>query len=689
MGDIAELRALIGKELESEGIYEKIRGLVSTFVAEKKMNRSGEIDEDECHSAVLDPLYDAGIIDKVIKSLEKPEELTSISKDTESRIGLAPASYFFAEPFTSPPYGTLVPQSVDKANKDTSTFLHLQLLRGSAFIDYMKEEREDDDGNSFLVVHMHYRNQRFRSRPVPIAVEPSFDETFLVELESRSFKAALDMTGLLRYDDPIHIALVRVDTSSHSSSQRVHLLSTRLIEWRHALTRVGGVTIPVELFGVGEENEASVKAPIGLLHVRCALLPKPPRNAVLAPATVDRALTLQRNVEVAAQRDFYRYARIWWDDFLQIDSSFKRRSVQIFAENEWGEHRPVTSFITPMSGGRLLECPLDAARFVSLIPYRRRLCRVGSSSGGAPWPSLHSVLSVRSADVAGHALLLCSLLLGFKLDAYVCIGSAAPLQRGERKGKNKNDDINEESHIWVMTRDDKGDVVFWESLTAQRYRHRAHSTHKNVESKRHGFTRIGCVFNHRSFYANVNIEDAVSLCDLNILNRRKWKPMDSKRIESLPRIARPVPLCPAQMDEMKISANIEETLRTEVEKYRNERSLLTHWNSQLGYLLAPALVAYEQERVSGEGQNAANRLFQQSIKRAVPEGAFFRAFPLMVNHRNAEKIWEALLENKAALKIIETRGDEVNLAVRVRVQIYPEGLCSCWIMISSTYFAAP
>lgn len=52
-------------------------------------------------------------------------------------------------------------------------------------------------------------------------------------------------------------------------------------------------------------------------------------------------------------------------------------------------------------------------------------------------------------DCEDHAVLLCSLLLGFGLDAYVCIGTKA---RGM-------------AHAWVMTIDTTGMVTFWESLT--------------------------------------------------------------------------------------------------------------------------------------------------------------------------------------------------------------------------------
>lgn len=55
-------------------------------------------------------------------------------------------------------------------------------------------------------------------------------------------------------------------------------------------------------------------------------------------------------------------------------------------------------------------------------------------------------------DCEDHVLLLCNLLLGFGLAAYVSIGT---------KGKGV-------AHSWVTTISPKGEVVFWESLTAQR-----------------------------------------------------------------------------------------------------------------------------------------------------------------------------------------------------------------------------
>jgi len=101
------------------------------------------------------------------------------------------------------------------------------------------------------------------------------------------------------------------------------------------------------------------------------------------------------------------------------------RLVKIFAEDEWGGHRPGCSYVTPLSAGRLLDSPRHAARFVSLIPYTK-LDAVGTGTGAGRmevWNHFHTFLSLRRVDCEDHAILLCSLLLGFGLDAYVCVGT--------------------------------------------------------------------------------------------------------------------------------------------------------------------------------------------------------------------------------------------------------------------------
>ena len=55
-----------------------------------------------------------------------------------------------------------------------------------------------------------------------------------------------------------------------------------------------------------------------------------------------------------------------------IRASHKNRLVKIFAETDDREasvYKPVCSLVSPMIADRLIDTPLHAARFVSLIPF--------------------------------------------------------------------------------------------------------------------------------------------------------------------------------------------------------------------------------------------------------------------------------------------------------------------------------
>lgn len=68
-----------------------------------------------------------------------------------------------------------------------------------------------------------------------------------------------------------------------------------------------------------------------------------------------------------------------------------------------------------------LYCCAVLGRFVSLLPFQRRPS-VGDQRLQM-WNSPHAFLAAGRGDVSDHALLLCSLLLGFGLDALVCVGT--------------------------------------------------------------------------------------------------------------------------------------------------------------------------------------------------------------------------------------------------------------------------
>lgn len=74
------------------------------------------------------------------------------------------------------------------ANIDpTRRYLYLQVLGGKAFLEHLQEP-EPLPGQicSTFTLCLHFRNQRFRSKPVPCACEPDFQDGFLLEIPKDS-----------------------------------------------------------------------------------------------------------------------------------------------------------------------------------------------------------------------------------------------------------------------------------------------------------------------------------------------------------------------------------------------------------------------------------------------------------------------------------------------------------------------
>ncbi len=96
------------------------------------------------------------------------------------------------------------------------------------------------------------------------------------------------------------------------------------------------------------------------------------------------------------------------------------------------------------------------------------------------------------------ALLLCSLLLGFGLDAWVCCGQL-------RDGT---------SHMWVLTRSAEGSCSFWEASNGIRY--------GALDVDACPYAAVSCVFNHRMLYANAQGDDSVAGCSIDFEDVAIW-----------------------------------------------------------------------------------------------------------------------------------------------------------------------
>ncbi|XP_034618472.1 centrosomal protein of 76 kDa isoform X2 [Trachemys scripta elegans] len=588
----SELKQIIRQQLTRMDVHGRIREVLAETIREELAPEHQQLSAEDLMKA----LRRRGIIDDVMKELKFVTDMN----DREMTSTPKPSTHFVNRQ----------PPVLQKTNIDpTRRYLYLQVLGGKAFLEHLQEP-EPLPGQicSTFTLCLHFRNQRFRSKPVPCACEPDFHDGFLLEVHKDS---------------------------------------------------------------LGTESKVSV----GVLNIKLEMYPQ--LNKTLSQEIVNTQLALERQKTAEKERLFLVYAKQWWREYLQIRPSHNTRLVKIFAQDENGINRPVCSYIRPLRAGRLLDTPRQAARFVNVLGYERAPVIGGGGGKQEQWCTLLAFLCRNKGDCEDHANLLCSLLLGYGLEAFVCVGTKA-------KGV---------PHTWVMTCGTDGTITFWESLTGHRYIHNPINPDDPplVEQPKpmYPYRTVGCVFNHQKFLGNCQPSDAVEVCVFDLHDESKWKPMSGEAIKSVcsPGATTSLPpfppLCASTIDAAVISNEIELQLRILVSEHRKDLGLTTVWDDQLSYLLSPALAAYELERTTSI--SAGNEEFQDAIRRAVPDGHTFKGFPIHFVYRNARRAFSTCLRSPFCEEIICCRGDQVRLAVRVRVFTYPESACAVWIMFACKY----
>lgn len=644
---ISELKQIINSQVNQGDVQSHLREILNE---EQSSHHGGPMGEQE----MLERLEHRGIVDSLLQQMEFGAEggtrQATHFTDKENAFKQLPAK---------------------KTNIDPGRrYLYFYIKTGKAFLEHI----DMDDGipgqvASYFTFHIHFRGQRFKSRPIACACEPDIDEGFLLELHKEGAGEAgkmADNVAMLSICDLIHVVLIRNDATGDTS-----LVSSHFLDWRPVLSsKAGRLTTSVELKGTGSES----KVTSGVLDIQVELFPK--TKQTLSDEVITAQIQLERERHAKQERLFIVYTKQWWKEYLSIREIHQDRLVKIFAQDENATNRPVCSFVKPLRAGRLLDSPREAARFVSLI-HQEQEPTLGGGGRAEQWTSMHAFLCRNKGDCEDHALLLCSLLLGFGMNAYVCIGTRS-------KGT---------VHAWVMTISVDGLVTFWESVKGHRYIHEPIDPNAPPMDKQHRpkypYHTVGCVFNHQSFYANNQPSDRVDVCQFHLGDEARWKSMSQDAILSVcgqgtsPTWPTFPPLCASGLDAALVSNDLEQQLKILTMEYRRDLGLNTTWDDQLSYLLTPAMAAYETERITG--LTVGNEEFLDSILQQVPDGHTFRGFPIQCQHRNARKAFNTCLRSPVCADIINCRGDHVRLGVRVRIYTYPESACAAWVMFACKF----
>jgi len=617
---------------------------------------------------IMRELSSHGIVDEVVRALR--------SRRAGAAVGLG------------------LPPAAAAAGSSGAPQLLLRVVGGRAFTDVLDA---DVAGSRFLQLHVSFAGQRFSTPAVPDETDPALTGLFALDLSAlRATPAAL-----VRQCAPIQFVVTRIGADGTAE-----VVGTQLLEWRKALvTGFFSGTLELTRYGGG------TKVPSGLLYTRLELTPTPRGAAAADEERVRDQLTAEHVAESAAEREFDAHARAFCREYSDMRPDHADRPISVFARSELGLNAFVGSFVAPVrefrgGGGdvvsSLLSTPRHAARFVALVPLEDNHVVGGVRQDVCS--TAHAMLARGAGNQDDHAHLLCSLLLGFGLNAYVCRGSRRP---------------DGAAYSWVaaldLTTAPNCDATFWDPLSGERCAHTLYTKHLATASPEGAGApfpgaSVFAVYNDKNFFANIQADAALTATSFNVLSSSLWKQLGQRHVERLPAppkfsvCARPFPLRSSLgATELQIEAEI----KSRIAEHRSMLQLSCRWDDELGHTLSPALAAYEHERLVGASYG--NDDFQQAVKLAVPPGSTFHGcvlllsacgaicccpaaadpvllaarFPICFTHVNTGRMFATILRHATGKAVLEERSSNTRLAFRCQICMYAEGITAVWCIFAS------
>ena len=304
--------------------------------------------------------------------------------------------------------------------------LKITVIEGKGFTDYM----DNSERNKKVRVGISFLRNRKLTKPVDASLQPLIDQTFLMSFGSIFEANQTTFDYLLKLKSPLSISLIEENNDTGNRK----LLSEKNIEWRFLLSH-RSLTMNLEMASVN-----GFKPVFGLLRVNIQLVTKGGKKVKISEESLDAQLELESKHTSLKAAQFFDFSQSWYNEYRSIKPDFSKRAVKIYADHNTGSShdqkssapkKPIFTYISKLRV-RGIDSPEHAARFVSLIPFRKA---DNPDNALGQWRYFHSFLVEGRGEVQDHASLLCSLLLGFGLDAYVCVGSCT-----------------DGAHCWVLTR---------------------------------------------------------------------------------------------------------------------------------------------------------------------------------------------------------------------------------------------
>lgn len=322
--------------------------------------------------------------------------------------------------------------------EDGTTYLAVQVV-GAA--DLSSRRPNSAPPNAYAAVKWDACLQQ--TRVVRASANPKYGETLyfpvrLLRLTKEEIAKKGDVSIYLydhsaAHDDDIGFARIQLEKITSAPLQRIGTDRTRIF---------AAEALP--LVQPGYEGRQ------GAVHVLAYFTPDLPSDIQLQP---------RASAAGGADGRFVERAQDWRGKIPRRLAN--KGNFMAFATDETNTKRFLPTYLTKSPPPPDVHDPMALACMVHCITFETdRHIRDGKgtgSKGGTPqevWLSPNYFLDVKKGGAEDHAVLLCNLLLGMGMDAYLAVGR---LKGGIVQ------------HVWVLTREPTGDVRMWETTKGTFY----------------------------------------------------------------------------------------------------------------------------------------------------------------------------------------------------------------------------
>jgi len=307
------------------------------------------------------------------------------------------------------------------------------------------------DGMSDPYVRAEWSAVSQNTRVIRSTCAPQYDETLyfptnLVRITTAGLEAKGDIVLYVLHHTkaaPSDLGFCRIPLD------RITSAAVKRIEdsGSNVKTRVYEARLPLQLPGI---KHAKGMPTGGEVRVRLYFTPDVPSDVVLKETEHNAADLPQA----------YQDREFEWRAAMPYRIAATGRFL-CSALDETNTRRFLPTYLSKCAPPRELTDPKHVAKMVHCITFQQDAHLVtkngkpiAGSGGEELWSSPNYFLDVKKGASEDHAILQCNLFLGLGLDAYLAIGR---LPGGSTQ------------HVWVMTREPNGDVLFWETTKGDYY----------------------------------------------------------------------------------------------------------------------------------------------------------------------------------------------------------------------------